>query len=511
MYLHTALMASLYKTSVEADFFMKTPLFFFLTVTLICYLMFSSKKPVIIVGSGLAGLSAAHEVLARNGAVFLIEKGPVFGGNLKKASSGINGAHTPQQGLIPDSEAIFEKDTIKSATNGQLVGPDRNYLSELSVIRKECFDPKKAHILCEKSKDAVAWLRGFGPALDKLSQLGGHAYPRTHRSSGMPPGMEIVLALESSLEKFMKSGQLEISTNTRAKKLLLEQDDVSGLEYEVDGKLHQSKGPVVLATGGFSADPELLGRYRPDLVDLPTTNGPWTTGDGHKLVEAAGGHLAGMQEIQVHPTGFIDMNDPENKSKILAGEMLRGLGGILLDSTGSRFCNEVETRDLVSTNIFNTFNQKSDKVVLVLGKNTYSILKGNIDFYVKRGLMQKTTLTQLATLLKTEPEKIRRELQLINEAYEDKTSDRFGRRVLEKFDLDGDPELYFGWVTPVVHFTMGGVVTNEKGQVLKENGGVFKNLYAIGELAGGVHGRNRLGGSSLLECVVFGRLVGANF
>merc|ERR1712203_646050 len=236
-----------------------------------------------------------------------IDKNSFFGGNSTKATSGINGALTRSQRnlKIGDSPEIFTADTMRG-------GASR---------------PDLVKVLCEESAPAVDWITdAFGVDLSLVSRLGGHSMPRTHRGKERLPGMTITYGLMEKLE--------EIAECTSA-----------------DGKTFQEHGPVVIATGGFGADftsDSLLSKHRPDLAHLPTTNGDHCTGDGLKMSSAIGADLVDLEWVQVHPTGLVHPEEPDAKVKFLAAEALRGVGGVLLDIEGHRFCNELGRRDYVT-------------------------------------------------------------------------------------------------------------------------------------------------------------------
>jgi succinate dehydrogenase/fumarate reductase flavoprotein subunit len=145
--------------------------------------------------------------------------------------------------------------------------------------------------------------------------------------------------------------RVRILKKARVIRLLKEGEAVVGAEYEHEGKTHTAYGPVILATGGYAADfteDSLLKKYRPELWDLPTTNGDHCTGDGQKLAMSIGAHGIDLEKVQVHPTGLVDPNEPDAKVKFLAAEALRGVGGLLLDNEGKRFVDELQHRDYVT-------------------------------------------------------------------------------------------------------------------------------------------------------------------
>jgi succinate dehydrogenase/fumarate reductase flavoprotein subunit len=214
-----------------------------------------------------------------------------------------------------------------------------------------------------------------------------------------------------------------------------------------------------------------------------------------------------MEQVQVHPTSFVDPKDLLNPVKFLAAELLRGEGGLLLHD-GKRFVNEMETRKNVTDAITRTATTHTVPrqwgIQLVLDEGVYESASSHIDFYIFKGLMRKTNISDLGpTALET--------IKAYSSAAEGQIPDPFLREYFGHWKLvDVTPEsvVYVGIVTPAVHFTMGGVVINAHSEVLDKNGKPIKGLWAAGEVTGGVHGKNRLGGSSLLECVVFGRRAG---
>ncbi|SCU97115.1 LADA_0H04544g1_1 [Lachancea dasiensis] len=452
------------------------------------------STPVVIVGSGLAGLTTANQLALKSRVpIILLEKASSLGGNSIKASSGINGALTTTQKVlgVSDSAAAFYQDTLKSA--------------------KDAGSPALMEKLSKDSSSAISWLqREFSLKLDLLAQLGGHTAPRTHRSSGkLPPGFEIVKALSDSLKSLSEAEPelVQIRLNSKVVDVHIIDKQVKSVEYQDEnGQIQRLEtSDIVFCSGGFGFSKEMLKQYAPNLTYLPTTNGGQTTGDGQRLLEKLGGCLVDMAEIQVHPTGFIDRSDPHNNWKFLAAEALRGLGGILLNpSTGKRFVNELSTRDIVTQAIQSQCPKDNNKAILVMSDSVYTAYKNNMDFYLFKKLIRKITIAELSRELSLSPEVLAGELH----TYSSQATDSFARSSkINGFgaDINEETEVYYGEVTPVVHFTMGGARIDERARVLdKNNNPVAKGLYAVGEVSGGVHGANRLGGSSLLECVVFG-------
>ncbi|KAJ3120260.1 hypothetical protein HK098_004758 [Nowakowskiella sp. JEL0407] len=449
---------------------------------------------VIVVGGGLAGLSAAHTILERGGRVVLLEKNGFMGGNSTKATSGINGAGTAAQRKlnIPDTPEIFYEDTAKSAR-------------DLAI-------PPLMKVLTYESGSAVEWIQDkFGVDMSLLARLGGHSQPRTHRGKEKFPGMTMTYALMERLEEDAEKypDQVEIIKKANVTKLIKDGEKVIGVEYtSPDGSVHTEHGPVIIATGGYAADfssTSLLKKYRPDIYDLPTTNGDHCTGDGIKMSTAIGANSIHMEKVQVHPTGLVDPKDPDAKIKFLAAEALRGVGGVLLDANGKRFADELGHRDYVTGLMW----KNKGPFRLVLNSKAGKEIEWHCKHYQGRGLMKfYNNGAELAREMGISVSTLADTFTKYNDGAA-KKNDPFGKRFFHNLPFDANDSFWVAIVCPVLHFTMGGIQIDEKSQVLGQNG-IISGLYAAGEVAGGVHGANRLGGSSLLGCVVYGRVAGAS-
>ncbi|KAK0735026.1 flavocytochrome c [Lasiosphaeria miniovina] len=452
---------------------------------------------VIVVGGGLSGLSAAHTIYLAGGNVAVLDKQGFFGGNSTKATSGINGALTRTQvdHGIQDSVKQFYDDTLKSA--------------------RDKARPDLIKVLTYKSAAAVEWLQDvFNLDLTLVSRLGGHSQPRTHRGHDAKfPGMAITYALMQRLEELAETEpeRVQIIKKARVTGLNKEGNQVTGVTYEFNGESNTLNGPVVLATGGYAADfseTSLLKKHRPDTYGLATTNGAHATGDGQKMVMAIGGNGIDMDKVQVHPTGLVDPKDPGSKWKFLAAEALRGEGGLLLNADGDRFCDELGHRDYVSGMMWKEKENGKFPIRLILNSKASNTLDFHTRHYSGRGLMKKITGKQLAKEIGCTPEHLQKTFQTYNAIAEGKQKDPWGKKFFHNLPVDINDDFHVAVMEPVLHFTMGGIEINDQAQVLNKDQKPFDGLYACGELAGGVHGANRLGGSSLLGCVVYGRVAG---
>ena len=390
-------------------------------------------------------------------------------------------------------------------------------------------------VLCGNSGPDVDWLVDkFDLDMSLLARLGGHSAPRTHRGKERFPGMTITYALIQMVEKISERSDLaRIINKAKVKQLLTKAGGVCGVIYEKKGKDFTEEGPVILATGGFGADftdDSLLAKYRPDLLHLPTTNGDHTTGDGIKMGEAIGARSIDLEWVQVHPTGLVEPDDPEAKIKFLAAEALRGVGGLVINANGERFCNELGRRDYVTGEMW----KSNPPFRLILNKAASDEIIWHCKHYTGRGVMKfyatgedlcKDMNIPLSTLEATHQahfEAAKKQEKDPNggpfEAYPSgKTWDdasgktgvgkKFFHNIIDGSKVKAEP-FYSAIITPVIHYCMGGLEIDENSAVVAQSGKAIPGLYAAGEVAGGVHGNNRLGGNSLLDCVVFGRVAG---
>ncbi|KAJ0400146.1 hypothetical protein ATCC90586_007228 [Pythium insidiosum] len=446
------------------------------------------KADITIIGAGLAGLSASVEAAAAapDAKIVLIEREAKVGGNSAKASSGINAA------ISEDDAPVFEQDTLKSGG-----GLSNSFLVDVFV---------------KQSPSAIDFLQQCEVDLSVLCQLGGHSNKRTHRNkSGPNVGFAIISALQKRVAQL---SNVEIITGATAKKIEVEPSTgrVLGLYIEKeDGEaVAIESGAVILATGGFSANRNLFKRFAPGLEAFPTTNGACAQGDGVLMAEALGADLILMDKVQLHPTGFINPKDRNAQQKFLAPEAIRGSGALLFNSSGKRFVNELSTRDVVSQAIL-AQPTKSSFLWLFEGAQP---LQSSLGFYKHIGLVKAVnSVREAAEYCHFDANDMLQELNEYAAIAAGSKPDPFGKTVfpfpLHHIDaVDSPVEIHVMEVAPAVHYTMGGVKINTDTAVLRADGSPIDGLFAAGEVSGGLHGANRLGGNSLAECVVFGRIAG---
>jgi succinate dehydrogenase/fumarate reductase flavoprotein subunit len=345
--------------------------------------------------------------------------------------------------------------------------------------------------------------------------------------------MTITYALIQMLERVCERNpdKARIICKARVTELLISSSNCVGVAYEKGGAIFKEYGPVILATGGFGADftqDSLLAKYRPDLLHLPTTNGEHCTGDGIKMGEAIGAKSIDLEWVQVHPTGLVKPDDPDAKIKFLAAEALRGVGGLVLDANGKRFANELGRRDYVTGEMW----KNKPPFRLCLNKAASDEIIWHCKHYTGRGVMKmyatgKDLAADMGVSVDTLVDTHEAHFQAAKKTEKDpdggswpaypsgkswddasgKTGSgkKFYHNVIPGSAVANET-FYVAIITPVIHYCMGGLEVDVNSACITKDLKSISGLYAAGEVAGGVHGNNRLGGNSLLDCVVFGRV-----
>lgn len=433
---------------------------------------------VVVVGGGGAGLSAAIAAKEKGANVVLVEKMLMLGGNTNYATAGINAANTKLQKKlgIEDNAELFYNDTMKGGKN----------VNNPELVKK----------LTADSANIIDWLTERGADLSEVVFTGGQSAKRTHRpAGGQAVGPVIVDALAETAEK----DGIDVRTESEVTKLIKTGDKVTGVEVKHKGETYNiTAKAVVMATGGFGANAKMVAEYKPSLEGFGSTNSPAITGEGIKMVKAVGGDLVDMTEIQTHPTVV-------HKKTAMITEAVRGEGAILVNREGKRFVSELETRDVVSKA---ELEQTGKSAFLVFDQEVREKL-GAINGYVRKGFtVEGATVEELAGKIGVDAKGLVDTMAKYNgyvKAGEDKD---FGKTALPR-ELVKAP-FYAIEVSPAVHHTMGGVRINTNAEVLTADGKVIPGLFAAGEITGGVHGANRIGGNAVTDITVYGKTAGEN-
>ena len=433
---------------------------------------------VVVIGAGAAGMTAAITAHDAGAKVILLEKQPITGGNSMLAAGGMNAAETTFQSAkgIKDSVELMYEDTMKGGKNMN--------------------DPALVRILAQNSAGSVAWLTALGADISDVGRMAGASVYRTHRPTG---GDAVGAHIVNVLRKNAAERKIDIRVNSPVVRIIEDSKGrVTGVEVNgLHRGLYTIKAKaVVLTAGGFSANPEKVAYYRPEFKGMATSNQPGATGDGLDLGAEAGGELKDMKEIQIHPTVAAG-------SRILITEAVRGNGAILINHEGKRFVNELTTRDKASEAIL---SQTGKSAYMIFDEGVRNSLK-QIDGYFHLDLVKEgATIKELAVALKMPTETLEATIDAYNKAVDAKNDAEFKRPDMPR--ALRTPKYYAIEVKPGVHYTMGGLKINTNSQVMAKDGKPVAGFFAAGEVTGGVHGANRLGGNSISETITFGRIAG---
>ncbi|MGG0821276.1 flavocytochrome c [Paenibacillus turicensis] len=433
---------------------------------------------IIIVGAGGAGMSAALEAKEKGLNPVIFEKMPVAGGNTTKSSSGMNASQTKfqkEQG-IEDKNDLFYEETLAGGHNTN--------------------DKEMLRFFVDNSASAIDWLDSIGIKLNNITITGGMKEKRTHRPED---GSAVGKYLVTGLVKNVQEKSIPLFVNADVKEITQADGKVNGVKVVIDQKDEKTitAKAVVVTTGGFGSNADLIAKVRPDLKGLVTTNQVGSTGDGITMIEKLGGVTVDMDQIQVHPT-------VQQDKSYLIGEAVRGEGAIMVSNEGKRFVNELNTRDKVTAAI-NTLPEKA--ATLVFDSGVKSRVKA-IEQYDKMGFVVKgDTIEDLAKAINVPADQLKATMDTWNKAVKDKKDSEFDRTTGMDNDLSGAP-YYAIKIAPGIHYTMGGIKINTNTEVLNKDGQPIAGLFAAGEVTGGLHGENRIGGNSVAEIIIFGRQAG---
>ena len=482
---------------------------------------------VVVVGAGGAGMTAAITAAAEGKSVVILESQSMVGGNSVRATGGMNAGKTVYQDENEFGESAGVEKTLKTAAEkyadnetitalaktvseqwaAYQANPtgyfDSVELMELDTMigGKGINDPELVETLCANSADAIDWLDEHGITLHNVSSFGGASVKRIHRpvnaeGKTVSVGSYMIPLLQENCEKagvkmMLDTTATEILTDANGAAVGVKATGASGETVTVNAKA------VILASGGFGANLDMVVKYKPELKGFMTTNAPGIQGQGIEMAEAIGAATVDMDQIQIHPT-------VEANTAALITEGLRGDGAILINEEGQRFIDEVGTRDVVSAAEIAQTGSYSWLVVDQAMADASSVIQG----YIKKGYtVTGTTYEELGKAMGVDAAAFAETMEKWNGYVEAKNDPDFGRTSFAN-PLNTAP-YYAVKVTAGVHHTMGGLKINANTEVLNEKGEVIPGLFAAGEVTGGVHGANRLGGNAVADFTVFGRIAGA--
>ena len=486
----------------------------------------SYDADVVVIGAGGAGMTAAMTAADAGQKVVILESQAMVGGNSARATGGMNAAKTVYQDenefdqaagvektLATAAEKYADNETITAlakTVSEQWAAYQANptgYFDSVELMELDTMvggkginDPELVETLCEGTADAIDWLDENGITLHNVSSFGGASVKRIHRPVNeegkvVSVGAYMIPLLQENCEK----RGIDIVLNTTVDTILTDANGaavgVSGTDKDGNTVVVNAKS-VILATGGFGANLDMVTQYKPELAGFMTTNAAGAQGQGIEMATAIGAGTVDMDQIQIHPT-------VEANTAALITEGLRGDGAILVNANGERFIDEVGTRDVVSAAEIAQPGSYSWLIVDQAMADASSVIQG----YIKKGYTKTgATYEELAKELDIDPTTFANTMETWNSYVEAKNDPDFGRTSFAN-PLNNGP-YYAIKVTAGVHHTMGGVTINSATEVLKEDGTVIPGLFAAGEVTGGVHGANRLGGTAVADFVVFGRIAG---
>ncbi len=502
-----------------------------------------ASADVIVVGGGGAGLAAALSAAENGASVIVIEKNGSVGGDTLVCGAIYNNPDEALQSRVTMSESVkstLEKALAETPVNEAHAALQKEVQAQWDKYkadgRTDLFDSAEwfalqtwingdkvgnldlVKALTYNAQAGYEWITGLDMAFyDEIGQGAGALWQRTHTST-MPMGTGFI---STYVQKAAANGNIQIYTSTTGKALLQNADGkITGVTVE-DRSGNQAtftaaKG-VVLATGGFGANSKLVQQYNTsgkwaDLSGVPTTNRfSCSQGDGITMATAIGASLTDMEQIQLLYLG-------NTKDGLLTKYPPRNVSGtsqvIFINKEGKRFVKEDGRRDDICKGVL----AQTDSAFYILesgdGKDYIDITNPSwrsadgftFDYLKNNGyILVADTLEELAAQIGCDAADLQETIKTFNASVAS-GEDEFGRTLYE-CTLENGP-----WVATArqacIHHTMGGITIDPEGRVLDQSGNAIKGLVACGEVTGGIHGANRLGGNAVVDTVVFGKLAG---
>ncbi len=455
---------------------------------------------VVVIGSGFAGLAAAAEAAGAGAKTVILEKMPIYGGN-----SIINGGGYAawDEKMHLRQKKNLGNDSVKQHIDDTLKGGDYFNMPDL------------VEIMAKEAPDALNWMIDEGGAQisDVLVIGGGHTAYRAHFSAHNS-GKDYTEPLKKIAEKRGAKMVLNSQVTWIWRKDADPKSPVLGVEVKRGSKIVnvRAKKALVLASGGFSQDVEMRLAEWPKLVkEFNCTNQKGATGEMIRYAKAVGADTLHMNFIQLFP--FAEPEAGTLDRPAVYGFSGPGVGVIYVSKTGKRFVNELERRDVcafaqiaLGANMKPAYTIFTDAIPPKFGGKPAEIEAG-----MKKGRFIKgDTIAELAKKIGAPADVLEKTIKDHNRYIAEGKDPEFNKP-MKKTMIPMDKGPYYALpMWPAVHHTMGGLRINTNSQVVDIFGTVIPHLYAAGEVAGGVHGSNRLGTNATTECVVFGRIAGKN-
>ncbi len=486
-----------------------------------------SEVDVLVIGGGGAGLSAALSASQGGASVILVEKLSALGGNTFRCGGAFNTADPERQKDIQMTEALSS--AVEKVLAHEDVSEDHAKLK--AEVQKQwdeykasgstaLFDTPEWHALqsidagdyegnvelvrtlTSNTLDTLNWLTDNGVEwTDQVSTVVGALWNRSHQTPNNS-GADIIAALEQNTT----ASGVEIYLDTKAEELIVEDGRVAGavITNSAGDKVTVKAGKgVIMATGGFSANVEMRVKYNKQWEDigesLATNNSPGATGDGIVMGEAVGANLVGMGWIQLMPLNGV------------SGGGISGYvnSSLYCNKEGKRFVAEDQRRDVLAAAVL----AQTDKLFYIVCDQKEAELRGLtpevLSYMVDNGLLYSgETIAELAENMGVPADALEQTVKEFNEAVKADKPDEFGRTTWEN-TIETGP-FYAPSFSPAVHHTMGGLEINGNAEVINTDGEVIPGFYAAGEVTGGIHGTNRVGGNAVPDSLCFGKIAGAN-
>ncbi|MCR5008955.1 MAG: flavocytochrome c [Oribacterium sp.] len=493
----------------------------------------SVEADVVVVGMGGAGMAAAITASEAGKNVVILESQSMGGGNTVRSTGGLNAAKTATQ----DENEFGETDGVNKTLNtAKESWADNEAIKELAATVQKQWDEYQAKpegyfdsvelfeldtmiggkgindfelvkTLCENTSGAVDWLKEHDAELPSVGAFGGASVKRIHRpvnaeGKTTAVGAYLVPILTKNVEG---KDNIDVYYNTTANKIIMEDGKAVGViaEGETGNTVTVNAKAVILATGGFGADLDRVVKYNPDLEGFVTTNAAGSLGQGIDMATSddVKADTVDMEQIQIHPTVTVDADGNAH----LITEGIRGDGAILVNMEGKRFYDEVSTRDKVSAA---EIAQTDGCAWIILDQKMMDASSVYAGYYNSGYAVKGETYEELAEAMGVPADAFKETMDGWAKIWGEKKDEEFGRT---SFSSDNDlttAPFYAIKVSPGIHHTMGGLKIDTSAEVINTDGEVIPGLFAAGEVTGGVHGANRLGGNAVADIIVFGRIAG---